>query len=320
MNNRTKALIGAVAWLAFAVAARTSPSGVAWTHVLLVFAALVLVPLTLDLVAERRDTGRIGRSLTWAGRAQLPAAALLAIACGLRPGLWALLAAIPWAAVTALMAAAGIGRLLRDAWARPLDRLSVDVGLGYMVIGGMWLLLDRAGLHPLGFDPAIVALTAVHFHFAGYLLPVFAGLVFRQVPESRFAARGVVGVVLGVPAVAAGITATQLGWTPAVETAAGCGLALAGMSIGVLHVRCAIDAEEAPLVVRGLIGISGVSLFFAMILAATYAIRNYAAPLPWLGLPQMRAIHGTLLALGFALCGALGWRGYAATPLMEKEG
>jgi hypothetical protein len=49
-------------------------------------------------------------------------------------------------------------------------------------------------------------------------------------------------------------------------------------------------------------------LFFAMLLALAYAMRAFAAPLPWLGLPQMRAMHGTLNALGFGLCGALGWR------------
>ncbi len=308
MKNSTKAVIGAVAWLAFALAARTAPTEYAWTHVLLAFAALVLVPLALDLVVEKRDTGRIGRAMTWAQRAQMPAAACLALACGMKAGLWALLVAIPWAVVTALLAVVGIGRMLRDAWSRPLERLSADVGLGYLAIGGMWLLIDRAGLKPLGFDPSIVVLTAAHFHFAGFLLPLFAGRIAREMPDSRFAARGVVGTVLGVPAVAMGITMTQLGWTPAFEAAAGCGLALAGISVGILHVRWAMDADDSPMPSRVLLGISGAAVFFAMLLAVAYAIRAFATPLPWLGLPQMRAIHGTLNGIGFGLCGVLGWR------------
>jgi hypothetical protein len=312
MNGRSKALIGGVAWIAFALAARTAPTGPAWTHVLLTFAALVIVPLALDLVQERRDVGRTARAMRWASHAQLPAAALLALACGMRPGLWAMLATVPWALVTALLASVGFGRMLRDAWSRPIDRLSTDVGLIYVLIGGVWAMADRGGLQPLRLDPEIVALTAAHFHFAGLLLPIFAGLTLRQMPDSRLAARATVGVVLGVPAVAIGITTTQLGWMPAIEAAAGCGLALSAMAIGVLHVRCALDVAEAPRSSRLLLGVAGVALFFGMVLAASYAVRGFAAPLPWLDLPLMRAIHGTLNALGFALCGAIGWRGIAA--------
>lgn len=319
MNTRTNALIGGIAWLAFVIAAHVALSGAGWTYVLLAFSALVLVPLALDLAAERRDTGRLARTFTWVRRVQLPAAALLALACGMRPGLWALLAALPWAAVTALLASIGVERIFRDAWARPLDRLSTDVGLGYLVIGGLWLLVDRAGLRPLHFQPEIVALTATHFHFAGFLLPIFAGQVFRRMPDSRFAGRGVVGVILGVPAVAAGITATQLGWLPAFEAAAGCGLALAGLTVAILHVRVALDATEGGAVGRLLVGVCGVALFFAMLLAAAYAIRNFAAPLPWLGLPQMRATHGTLLAFGFGLCGVLGWRSLDAAEKRSRK-
>jgi len=308
MKNSTRALIGFVAWLGFVVAARTTPMSDRWTDVLLTFAALVLVPLVLDLVVERRDTGQIASAMRWATMLQLPAAACLALAFGLRPGLLALFAALPWMVVTALLASVGLARLMRDTWARPIDRLSVDVGLVYLSIGGLWLLLDRAGVHPLRFSSDIVALTAVHFHFAGLMLPVFAGQVARVMEGSRLAARGIIGVILGVPAVGLGITVTQLGWAPAFEAAAGCGLALAGCVVALLHVRWAMDARDQSPLARALLGLSGVSLFFAMVLAAAYAIRAFAVPVPTLNLPQMRAFHGTLNAFGFALCGALGWR------------
>jgi hypothetical protein len=308
MSTRATSLIGAAGWIAFVLAARTMPTAPAWTPVLLTFAALVLVPLALDLVAERRDTGKIARAMRWARIAQLPAAALLTVACGMRPGLVSMLFAIPWAVVTALLASVGFGRLLRDTWARPLDRISADVGMIYLVIGGVWALADRGGLRPLRLDAAIVALTAVHFHFAGFLLPIFSGLVARQMQESRLAARAIVAVILGVPAVAIGITITQLGGSPTVEAAAGCGLALGGMVIGILHVRWALDTPLAPGTGRLGVGIAGISLFFAMVLAAAYSIRGFSTPLAWLGLPQMRALHGTLNAIGFGLCGALGWR------------
>jgi hypothetical protein len=314
MTTRAKTLIGVVAWIAFAITAHTSPLAASWTEVLLTFAALILSPLAFDLVTERRDSGKIAQSMLWIGYGQLPAAGLLALACGMKPGLWALLATIPWAAVTALSAVVGFGRMLRDAWSRPIDRLSADVGMIYLLIGGVWALADRGGLRPMRLDAEIVALTAVHFHFAGFLLPIFTGLVLRQMPDSRFAARAAVGVALGVPAVALGITATQLGASPAIEAAAGCALALSAMAIAVLHVRWALDNQPAAMSSRILLGLSGAALFFAMALSVAYASRAFISLLPWLGMPQMRALHGTLNAIGFGLCGALGWRGMEARP------
>lgn len=307
MTMEKRAIAGALAWLGFVAALRPGPQHETWTHVLIAFAALVLVPLALDLIVERNDAPRTARWLGWAGAAQLPAALALAFACWLRPGVGAALLTLPWLAFTALLAAIGVARMLRHGLARPLDRLCTDVGLMYALIGGLWVLADRGGIRPLGFDAGIVALTAAHFHFAGLLLPLFTGLAARQMPDSRFIARAAVGVVLGVPAVAAGITAAQLGLGPALETAAGLGLALAAAVVAILHVRLALDSTASPLA-RGLIAVAGVSLFFGMVLAACYALRAYMTALPWLGIPQMRALHGTVNALGFGLCGVLGWR------------
>jgi hypothetical protein len=209
--------------------------------------------------------------------------------------------------LTMLLAATGMLRLKADGIRRPLPALCADVALMFAAVGGVWTLADRVGLRPFGFDFAIVGLTAVHFHYAGILLPTFAGLVQRELWLSRLAARAAVGVILGVPAVAIGITLSQLGWSAAFEAAAGCGLALAGGMVAILHVRLATEIRGS-MPARVLLGIAGGSLFFGMVLAALYATRAYAMPLPWLQLPQMRMVHGTINAFGFALCGVLAWR------------
>ena len=91
-------------------------------------------------------------------------------------------------------------------------------------------------------------------------------------------------------------------------------MGLAGMAVAVLHVRLALDARW-PALTRTLIGVAGVSLFFAMVLAALYASRAFMRPFGWLGLPQMQAFHGTVNVLGFGLCGVLGWRRAARSGL-----
>lgn len=302
-----KAALGACAWIGFVIAVAPGLTDHAWSTALLLFAALVLVPLALDLFAEAGDSVRVTRLFALARRSQLPAALLLAAGCALPPGSAAATLALPWIAFTGLLGAIGFCRVRETGLRRPLDGLCTDAALLFATIGGLWTLSDRVGFSPLGFGPVIVALTAVHFHYAGLLLPLFAGQVQREFWIHRFAARAAVGAVLGVPAVAVGITTTQLGWGPSIEAAAGCGLALAGMAVAILHVRIATESAR-PLAARILLGIAGASLFFGMVLASLYAIRAFSSAFAWLTLPQMRAVHGTVNAFGFGLCGVLGWR------------
>lgn len=303
MSSRTKALAGAAVWTAFAVFAlrRGQPQDV--THVLLAFAALVLAPLLLELMLAEDRTRLAG----WLLLLQLPAAVLLTASFVVPAGAAAAFAALPWFALTAMLAVAGLTGLMLGRWRKSLGRGCESIAMLYAGIGGVWVFAERAGLRPLGFDGEIVALTAVHFHFAGWLLPAITGLVIDRQEESRLGSLAAIGVVLGVPAVALGITLAQFGWGPAFETAAGCGLALAGMVVAILQVRIATEAGVAG-VARVLLLVAGASLFIGMFLAVIYALRTTALPVPRLDLGSMRALHGVINAVGFGLCGLLGWR------------
>ena len=307
MSANQRAKVGGVAWLLFAVLSGPNLHGAAWTQVWLLLAALVLVPMAVELAADERERGNVAVLVALTRLGQLPAALLLLWACAMRPGGWAALAATPWVIVCGLVAATGWLRVRQGGWRRPFDRLCGDVAFIFLGVGGAWVFADRAGQRPLGFDGATVALTAMHFHFAGLLLTLLAGLTVRAFPASRLATRAAVGVVLGVPAVAVGIATTQFGWGPASEAAAGCGLALAGMAVAVLQVRLGTEPSTGSPVRRGLFLVAGASLFFGMTLAAAYAARSFAAPMPWLDVPWLRAVHGTVNAVGFGLGGVLAW-------------
>jgi hypothetical protein len=319
-HNGARALGGAVVVAAFAIWRTPDPRAPEWLGAALLFAALVLVPLALPLFAETKETAGAAKLLRQAGRWQLPAGGALAVACGWERGALAAGLALPWMTVTALLAGAGFLRLQHGGLRRELHVLAADIALIFAAVGGAWTLADRGGFRPLGFDPQIVTLTAVHFHYAGLLLPLLAGLAQQQLWMSPFAARAVVGSVLGVPAVALGITTSQLGWSRAIEAGAGSGMALAGMAVGILHVRLALEAKW-PLAARAGLGVAGVSLFFAMVLALGYAGRAFVpAAAALLTIPHMQAIHGTLNAVGFGLGGVLAWRAVAgrssAGPVM----
>jgi len=301
-----RAIAGGVVWLGlvfWSVADLRTP---AWSAALLTFAALVLVPLALDLAREPGEAGVVPRLLVITGWLQLPAAFLLTVSCLQPTGRLAAGLALPWIILTGLIAWSGGLRILRRGL-KPHWALCRDAGMLFFAVGGVWTLADRLGLHPLGFGSDIVQLTAVHFHFAGLVLPVASGLVVREFASSRIAATAGWGVLAGVPLVAVGITSTQLGRGPAMEFFAALVLAASAMIIAVFQLRLAAQ-KRWPAKVRVLWSIAGMALVFGMSLALLYSARPYVMPLPRLDLPWMRALHGTANALGFALCGLLGWR------------
>ena len=164
-------------------------------------------------------------------------------------------------------------------------------------------MLDRLSIRPLDFDPVIVLLTAIHFHYAGFVLPLIAGILLQD--EKGLLARiAGIGTIVGIPLVAVGITASQLSWGHYLETLSAWVLGLSGMIVAYLLIRQAIKRGTY---VRVLWSIAGVSLGCSMVLAIVYGSRHMVN-VSWLDIPHMRAIHGTANALGFALCGLIGAR------------
>lgn len=302
------ALTCGAGWLAVVVWLRPSPFETGWAQALLVLAPLVLVPLILWLTQPYPAEPRLAVLLWRAAVASLlPAALALAAAYALPRGSTAALFAVPWLVVAGILAGCGSIRGYHH-WRRErsgsLPDLAIDAGLVYLAVGGVWALLDRWGARPLGFEPVIVLLTAIHFHYAGLCLPVLTGLAGRVV-GGRTAGAAAAGVIAGVPMVAAGITLAQLGLGTALEALAAWITAVAGLLTASLYLRLA-SRPGAPAVARALWALAGVALGASMVLAGLYGTRA-AFPVAGLDIPRMRALHGSANALGFALAGVLGW-------------
>lgn len=226
-------------------------------------APLLAVPLALRLIP-------VPRIFLWI---QPGAAALTVVSFLFPPGLLAAILAAPWFLFTAALA------LTRQpSW-------NFKLAVLFIPVGGAWLVISRAGMQPLGFTEPIVLLTAVHFHFAGFVSPILAGLV----RPPRIVQ---VGVLLGPPLLAAGITLS-----PTLELAAAIGLAI---SVGATGFR---QLRHRSI----LLWVSSFSAMAGMILAVLYAFRI-------LDIPTMARWHGVLLSLGFGICGLLGWQQKTRTP------
>ncbi len=294
-----QALIGGFAWVLFALLIWAfGPRQDVWPIGLLLLSPMVLFPLVLELAEPDRD-GNLRR----AGATLWPTSFFLGPAYYSDAGVLTAVIALGWVALTALVAVAGLDRLRREGFRSPAQ-LAVIAGLVYLGVGGAWLLADRLGVRPLDFEPIIVLLTAIHFHYAGFVLPILTGLAAERIP-GRLASAASLGVVAGVPLVAAGITATQLGAGFHLEMAASWWLALAAAASAALHLRLALEAGPSRRV-RVLWVLSALSLLFGMTLAALYGSRAFL-PLARLDIPGMALLHGTANAFGFALCGVLGW-------------
>jgi YndJ-like protein len=303
-------LIGSILWVAVLLITRPNPWDTAWATALLLLVPLILLPIGLDLAAAHVAAGWPNRIWRLVTLVQLPAAVFLVLAYLLPQGLLAAFLALPWLATTGAIAWCALIRA-RTHRLKSLDELCIDAGLVFVLVGGAWTTSDRLGFRPLDFEPVIVLLTAIHFHYAGFTLPIATGLAARQLPGmiARLAASG---VIAGVPLVAMGITSTQLQLGPLVECLASWVLALGGIMAGWLHLRLALQPGR-PALARILWGVSGLSLIGSMVLAASYGTRFYA-PVSWLDIPLMRVLHGTTNALGFSLAGLSAWRMAVSAP------
>lgn len=290
------ALLGAVAWLAAVLTGvlGTVPRALA-------LAPLVLVPLGVGMAGHRPFPGRAGRLLRAAIWCQ-PAGALLftaSLALEVSGGTAAALAA-PWLLVTGLLGLAALFRTL-DRGGLSLPETAVDAGLAYVSVGAVALLLYQLDI-TFYFGPTIILLTAVHFHYAGFALPIITGLTGRSGRQDSTPWNSLVSVILVGPA----IIAVGISFSPLVEVVAVGGFTLAVALFGwsvLLRIAPTRPREQAVL-----LGASAVALPVSMALALGYGVATFSGLDLGLDIATMVALHGSLNAFGFALLGLVGWR------------
>lgn len=286
---------GALIWLAAAGVSGLQPYSFAWPQLMVLAGAGIFVPAGLHVCRNHPAW----RGVDWQQVDQL-APWLFAGAAGLALSMhgnalrWLCVLWIVCAAVVALLAV----RLWRSAGGMPGLRIAL-AGWLQLSIGAAWAGADVLELSPMGFAGTVVRLTAAHFHFAGFCLPVLAGLAAASDPRRIMRWTGSV-CAGGVLLVAAGITVTQMTADVRAESILASAFALAVGFFGMRQARMAWRIRSVFL------GISSMSLIIAMSLALLYALRPFI-PLPWLNLPFMWAVHGSLQVFGFAGCGLIAW-------------
>ncbi len=307
-------LLGGLGWLVWMLAVHPHPLDVAWGRGILLLAPLVIVPMAADVLARTAPFSAsqiLQKILRW----QLPAAALFAVAF-LLPNDWLSMAcALPWVGVTFAIASVGLGEIWRGAW-RDGVSFSLAAGMAYLSVAGIWAVMERLSFNPFGFDPEIVFLTIVHFHYAGFLLPVLAGLAARRLKEGVLSQVTCYFTVAGVGLLAVGITLTNFGIDTDWEMASAWLMASSAAAVAAMHFQLAF-LKNISLKTKCLWALAAIALLGGMLLAGLYGSR-FLAPISWLDIPMMRAVHGSLNAVGFGLCGVWGWWLEAKSIQVEK--
>jgi hypothetical protein len=292
---------GVVVWL-ITLLLTTSDSELAeMVHKVVLFAIFVIVPLGLSVVGPGdQSRSRLYKLLVYVQ----PVAALLTLKSFLfEKGVLSAAFASAWLVFNSLVALFGVVRL-KSRRLHPIEELSIDAGLLYLPVAGLWLVIYRLGVQPFGYGEMIILLTVVHFHFAGFATPIIAGmsgrvLAGRNYPQRVFATI-VLAIVAAMPLVAAGITFSPwIGFAGALLLTVGLVL-LAVLTVG--WVRPAITSAMW----RALLVIGAISSCAAMVLACLYAY-SLATKTLIITIPGMALTHGLLNAFGFVTCSLVAW-------------
>ncbi len=256
-----------------------------WPATVLLLAPLVMVPLGLRLSLQPLSPRQ--------SAALLVAAVFAALSLVPDAGFVASLLTLPWLITCAVLAIIGAAGLLSR---RHLQAgIGADFSLLFLVVGGAWLFISRAGANPLDFSDTIVLLTAVHFHYAGFALPLVAAITSRSLGESWLVPAL---VVVGVPFTAVGITAGGfLEWVSATF------MAVSGLAVAWTLFRYTRHVARGH--IRWLTGTAAVALTIGMSMALGWAWSTWFG-WRYLDVDWMARTHGSINGLGFGMLAIIG--------------
>jgi hypothetical protein len=295
---RAPLLLGASIWSALALASFAPRFHLGIIEILFLLGPWVVVPLGADLIpSEQAPKDNALRD--WV---LFTAASFTTLSFFLDNRTAAAWFAGAWLLACAAFAGDGFRRLVLGG-TKPFAQFCFAAGEGYLLVAGIWLVASRAGVQLLAFQEPIVLLTAVHFHFAGFASAVLAGLVDRAYVGQRghrMLRAALLAVILGP-----GILGLAFLLGPKMKLVAALLIAVGqlGLASGMLRIGIAAKSSSG----HWLLFVASGSVAAGMILAAVWAIGEY--PLQaFVNIRQMAEFHGVLNAVGFAVCGLLGWR------------
>lgn len=256
---------------------------------LLTVAQVVYVPLSLKMIGERND---------WFSRYYplivLPPVFAVILLHLINQSDWDFFLSAIYLLFTFIVAAYGLSRFLMRGFVH-FEEFAIDIALLSLSIGGIWFFAHITSIDT-GFSPMITWLTAIHFHYAAFLLPIFAGLLGR-IYKPRFYPLAAGIIIISPIVLALGITfSVWIEWLSVV-------FYIAGIYAFIFF------ASKAPYAHRWQkwlillsFGSLGVTILFSFMYAFGRLINVFSVSIDF-----MLRFHGILNCVLFALLGLIGW-------------
>ncbi|HLM81748.1 MAG TPA: YndJ family transporter [Terriglobales bacterium] len=312
---RRGTVIGGFVWTVLAVGSASDLFRLGLIELLFLLAPLVVVPLGLDL-AERLSKGRSdGVLIKLPGWMCFPAALCATASFWLEPGIGALTLVLPWFCLGCWLGFSALLSIVRGQ-ITSLKAACVTIAFLYLPIGCGWLVASRGGFAPMGFQEPIVLLTAVHFHFAGFAAPIMTLATAGTLEKATILKQRVLYIVAAGVLAGPGLLAAGFVIGPHTKLAAA--LLVAGSEFGLAMFFLLAVSAMRPRSAQALVVLSATSVIAAMILAGIWAIGEFPLQ-PFVNIADMAEFHGVANALGFSVCGLLGWT-LSTRRAAQKEG
>jgi YndJ-like protein len=270
------------------------PTHPTWAIAMTLFAAFVLVPIGYQLIMKMQHDFLLSQN---ALNGHWIAALLLSISFIFEKSTFAGCLSIPYLIWCLSVIIQGF------KFKFSLTYWTTFATFGFLTNAALWLVFDRLDYQPLEFTAWIVLLTGAHFHYAGFALTASLTLLLVENPNNILTKYATISVLLGIVWTAIGITTTQLGFSPLLETMAGVWMSLSTVLTGIAYLQ---RSRNEVSIARYFWRLGSICLISGMIFAFFYALRNIIL-IPFLTIPMMQAIHGTLNALGFGTLMLFGW-------------
>ncbi len=260
-----------------------------WPFLMLTVAQLLYIPIVLNFVMRKGDWLR--KYYFWIA---IPAyLAIVVLHVSNETQIDRLLAAV-YFIFTIIIACYGVSRFLQRGFSH-VEEFAIDMGLIYLALGGAWFFAYEAHIDT-GFPPLITWLTAIHFHYSAFLLPVFVGFLGRL--QKNVLYKVICTIILLSPMIVAlGITFSR--WLELLSVI----LYIIGLyGLIVLSFLTRFFSYNQKRLVRISFAALGITIGFSLLYALGSGWGLFIVTIDF-----MLLFHGTLNCILFALCGIFGW-------------
>jgi hypothetical protein len=297
------AIAGGLLWIGLVAGSALTLFSLNTIDLLFLLAPLVVVPLGLDLALRVVNGEKNSLAMGVARWVQLPAALCTTVSFLFSQGIVATILVFPWFCLGCGLGIWGLVSLVGGGF-KSLRTVCVSMSFIYLPIGCTWLVASRWGLSPMGFQEPIVLLTAVHFHFAGFAAPLLTAATAATVEGTTAKVQKIFRIIATGVLAGPGLLAVGFVVGPQLKLAAALLLVIGEIGLA-LFFLIALRGMR-PRSAQALVILSSACVLFSMVLAAIWAVGEFPLQ-PFVHLAEMAKLHGTANALGFTVCGLLGW-------------